>query len=74
MTAVQHAIRVNIFYSASSASYWANSPDLNGLAASGKSREEVEQEARYAVEALFEIHGMEGDPDLHFQDAQFEEE
>ncbi|MDQ0568326.1 putative RNase H-like HicB family nuclease [Variovorax paradoxus] len=74
MSAVQHAIRVNIFHSAKSASYWANSPDLHGLAASGKSRAEVEQEARYAAEALFEIHGIEGDPEISFQDAQFEEE
>lgn len=74
MSAVQHAIRVNVYYSPKSGSFWANSPDLDGLAASGKSRVEVEQEARYAAETLFEVHGFEGVPEIIFQDAQFEEE
>jgi predicted RNase H-like HicB family nuclease len=74
MSAVQNAIRVNIYYSHKSGSFWANSPDLEGLAASGGSRAEVEKEARYAAEALFEIHGIEGAPEITFQDAKFEGE
>ena len=68
------AIRVNVYYSSKAHSYWADSPDLDGLAASGKSREEVEQEARWAAETLFEINGTKGRPQLAFQDAELDAE
>lgn len=69
-----HPIRVNVYYSPKAHSYWADSPDLDGLAASGKSREEVEQEALWAAETLFEINGTKGNPKLAFQDAELEPE
>ena len=68
------AIRVNLYYSTEARTYWANSPDLNGLAASGKTRDEVKQEARYAAETIFEIKGLAGEPELTFQDAEFHPE
>lgn len=67
-------IRVNIYYSPEAHSYWADSPDLNGLAASGKTRAEVEQEALWAAETLFELKGIRGEPAITFQDAEFGEE
>jgi predicted RNase H-like HicB family nuclease len=68
-------IRVNIYYSPQARSYWANSPDLDGLAASGSTREEVEQEARWAAESLLELNGAPGPrPELQFQDAVFQAE
>lgn len=74
MSAVSHAIRVNIYFSAESKSFWANSPDLNGLAAAGDTRKEVEREALLAAETLFEIQGIDGVPELVFVDAKFEGE
>ena len=65
------SIRVRVFYSSTAHSYWANSPDLNGLAASGKTRAEVEQEARWAAETLFDAAGIHAQPVLTFQDATF---
>lgn len=68
-------IRVNIYYSQQARSYWANSPDLDGLAASGRTREEVEQEAGWAAELLLELNGSPGpQPELQFQDAVFQAE
>lgn len=67
-------IRVNVYYSPEARSYWADSPDLDGLAASGKSRAEVEQEALWAAETLFEVNGTEGEPKLVFQDAALDRE
>lgn len=67
-------IRVNVYYSPQARSYWADSPDLDGLAASGKSRDEVEREAYFAAETLFEIHRLEGQPRLVFRDAELESE
>lgn len=67
-------IRVNIYFSPEARSYWANSPDLNGLAASGKTRQEVEQEALWAAEALFEYSGLNAKPELTFHDAEFQSE
>jgi predicted RNase H-like HicB family nuclease len=68
-------IRVNIYYSAKAHSYWANSPDLDGLAASGSTRAEVEQEARWAAESLLDLQGTQGQqPEIHFQDAVFDPE
>lgn len=68
------AIRVNVYYSLEAHSFWANSPDLNGLAASGKTREELEQEALWAAETLFDVAGIAGHPVLKFQDAVFDAE
>jgi predicted RNase H-like HicB family nuclease len=67
-------IRVNIYYSPEAHSFWANSPDLNGLAASGKTRAEVEQEAVWAAETLLELAGLQAAPELTFQDAVFHPE
>ena len=67
-------IRVNIYYSPEARSFWANSPDLNGLAAAGKTRAEVEQEAMSAAETLFDLAGIHAKPELTFQDAEFQEE
>jgi len=64
-------VRVNVFFSPEAHSYWANSPDLDGLAASGKTRAEVEQEARLAAEALLDLAGVHVRPELTFQDAVF---
>ncbi len=75
MQIASHApIRVHVYYSQAARSYWANSPDLDGLAASGQTRAEVEQEAMWAAETLLELAGVEGKPELSFQDATFTEE
>jgi predicted RNase H-like HicB family nuclease len=77
MRAAQAApsIRVNIYYSEAARSYWANSPDLDGLAASGSTRAAVEQEARWAAETLLDLQGWRGpQPELKFQDAVFDAE
>ncbi len=65
---------MNVYYSPSAHSYWADSPDLDGLAASGKTRAQVEQEALWAAETLFEINGKKGQPHLAFQDAELDAE
>jgi len=68
------SIVVNVFYSEESHGFWANSPDLAGLAASGTSRAEVEQEAMYAAETLYEIKGIHCRPRLEFREATFQPE
>jgi predicted RNase H-like HicB family nuclease len=68
-------IRVHVYYSAQAHGCWANSPDLDGLAASGTTRAEVEQEARWAAEALLDLEGWQGpQPELKFEDAVFRAE
>lgn len=67
-------VRVNVFFSPKAHSYWANSPDLDGLAASGKTRAEVEKEARLAAEALLDLAGVHITPELTFQDAVLQAE
>jgi predicted RNase H-like HicB family nuclease len=68
-------IRVHVYYSPKAHSYWANSPDLDGLAASGSTRAEVEQEARWAAEALLDLEGWQGpQPELMFEAAVFRAE
>lgn len=67
-------IRVNVYYSPEARSYWADSPDLNGLAAAGKTRAEVEQEARWAAETLFEVKGIWAEPAITFQEAELDPE
>jgi len=76
MPVVAHASpkRVNIYYSARAHSFWADSPDLDGLAASGKTREEVEHEALLAAETLFEISGAKEPPKLLFRDGELDPE
>lgn len=69
--AATRPIRVLVYYSPQARSYWAESSDLNGLAASGKTRAEVEQEALYAAETLFEIKGIHARPTLSFEDAEY---
>lgn len=69
-----HPVLVNVYYSPEARSFWADSPDMDGLAASGKTRAEVEQEARWAAESLCEIAGLEQVPELVFQDAEFRPE
>lgn len=71
MAVAMHArqVRVNVFYSQDAHSYWASSPDLDGLSAYGETRDEVEREARWAVEALLELAGVHDAPELTFQDA-----
>lgn len=64
-------VRIDVYYSPEADSYWAESPDLNGLAASGKTRQEVEREALYAAETLFEIKGIKAQPKLTFRDAEY---
>jgi predicted RNase H-like HicB family nuclease len=73
MRAVQPSkhLRVQVYYSPEAHSYWAESPDMNGLAASGKTRKEVEEEALSAAETLFEIKGIKARPDLTFEDAEY---
>lgn len=74
VTSQSRPIRVNVYYSQQARSYWADSPDLDGLAAAGKSRAEVEREAHFAAETLFEINGMDGEPKLEFRDAELDPE
>lgn len=72
MAAIQsRPIRVQVYYSPEAHSYWAESRDMNGLAASGKTRKEVEKEAFYAAETLFEIKGIKARPELSFEDAEY---
>lgn len=74
MSALQHLVRVNVYESREGKGFWANSPDMNGLAAAGDTRAEVEKEARLAAQDLAEYLGIEGDLEFQFQDAEFPEE
>ncbi|VTU20187.1 hypothetical protein SRS16CHR_02592 [Variovorax sp. SRS16] len=76
MPAVHEAreIVVNVYYSQEARGFWAESPDLNGLAASGDTRAEVEQEARWAAETIYEYQGRGEPPNLVFRDAKISEE
>jgi predicted RNase H-like HicB family nuclease len=47
---------------------------LDGLAAAGKSREEVIQEARWAAETLLDLANVSSAPELSFTDAKFIDE
>lgn len=66
-------LRVNVYYSQEAKGYWANSPDLDGLAVAGDTREEVMQEAEWAAETLLDLQGVREKPDLVFADAEFKE-
>ena len=76
MRAVTQArpIRVNLFYSPEAKGYWANSPDLSGLSASGNTRAEVMQDAQDAAELLLELDGATVKPELSFEDAVYKPE
>jgi predicted RNase H-like HicB family nuclease len=67
-------VRVNVYFDPEVESYWANSPDLDGLSASGKTRGELEQEAQWAAEALLELAGVKAPPELTFMDAVYRPE
>lgn len=62
-------VRVHIFFDPEVQSYWANSPDLDGLVVTGATRDELKEEARLAAGTLLELAGVEGEPELRFEDA-----
>jgi predicted RNase H-like HicB family nuclease len=67
-------IRVNIYRSQEANGYWAASPDLDGLAVAGDTRQEVMQEAQWAAETLLQLAGNPATPNLTFADAEYVEE
>lgn len=48
-------IRVYAHYDKESRTFWANSPDLDGLAVSGETLDELRREALAATETLLEL-------------------
>ncbi|KXU38248.1 hypothetical protein AXE65_02325 [Ventosimonas gracilis] len=52
--------RLHIHFDNESQTFWANSPDINGLAVSGEDLQEVQREAFLAAETLFEIDAVQG--------------
>ncbi|MDB5957703.1 hypothetical protein [Ramlibacter sp.] len=74
MALESRVVRVNVYFDPEVESFWADSPDLDGLSASGKSRVEVEQEARWAAETLLELAGVQEPPRLNFEDAVYRPE
>jgi len=62
-------VRVHVFYDADVREFWANSPDLDGLVVTGRTREELQEEARVAAGTLLELAGVAGTPELRFEDA-----
>lgn len=48
-------LRVNIFYDDESHSYWAESPDLDGLVVSGTDLDDLKAEALAAARELLEL-------------------
>ena len=48
-------LRVNIYYDNESFSYWAESPDLDGLVVSGADLDDVKAEALEAARELLEL-------------------
>jgi predicted RNase H-like HicB family nuclease len=48
-------LRVNIFYDDESHSYWAESPDLDGLVVSGTDLDDLKCESLSAARALLEL-------------------
>jgi hypothetical protein len=68
--AEHQVLRVNVFYRPKAQRYWAESPDINGLAASGKTRQDVVRQAFYAAHALFAMKGIKARPELTFRDAE----
>jgi predicted RNase H-like HicB family nuclease len=64
-------LRVNVYYSPEARGYWANSPDLDGLAVAADTRDELMQEAQWAAETLLDLAGDTEKPELTFADAQY---
>ena len=65
-------VRVNIHRDADSTTYWADSPDLDGLVVSGQTLDELRLEIRSAAEALLELEvkkPTQTTPELRFRDA-----
>jgi len=62
-------VRVQVFYDPEVQSYWANSPDLDGLVVTGSTRAELENEARSAAGTLLELEGVYAAPEIRFEDA-----
>ena len=65
-------VRVNIHRDADSTTYWADSPDLDGLVVSGQTLDELRLEIRSAAEALLELevkNPTQTTPELRFRDA-----
>lgn len=56
MPAMQH-LTLHIHFDEDSRSFWADSPDLDGLIVSGQTPAEVMREAHAAARALLEING-----------------
>ena len=53
-------VRVTVHFDAESKSFWADSPDLDGLVVSGMTPEELVAEARAAAAALLEQELSDG--------------
>lgn len=66
-------VRVNIHYDNETKSYWANSPDLDGLVVSGATLDELRNEVRGGAETLLDLavdgHRAQAMPELRFRDA-----
>ncbi len=66
-------IRVDVHFDNESNSYWANSPDLDGLVVAGSTLDELRDEVRSAAGALLELavngHRTQAMPELRFKDA-----
>jgi predicted RNase H-like HicB family nuclease len=50
------SLRVYVHYDAEVKSYWANSPDLDGLVVAGNTLDELQSEAVSACELLLSLH------------------
>jgi len=46
---------VTVHFDGESKTFWANSPDINGLVVSGEDLQEVQREAALAAEVLLEL-------------------
>jgi predicted RNase H-like HicB family nuclease len=63
------AMRVHVHYDPQVQRFWADSPDLDGLAVEAGTRAELQQEAVWAAETLLELAGRPGAPQLVFVDS-----
>lgn len=64
-------LRIDVFYDDESKSFWAKSPDLDGLVVSGQTLDELRNEVRGAAESLLELemHGRAvAQPEYRFRD------
>lgn len=62
-------VRVRVFFDPEVQGYWANSPDLDGFVVTGATRNELEKEARLAAGTLLELAGVDGEPEIRFEEA-----